>query len=708
MKIYPTNNIRNIALLGHGASGKTTLVECMLFEAKEITRRGSVDEQNTVSDHYNVEKEKGNSVFSSLMHVSWKDSKINILDTPGNDNFVGEVISALKVADTGVMLLNAQQGVEVGTEIIWEYTHKFKTPMVFAVNHLDQEKANFDMTVEQAKNRFGNKVTVVQYPLKTGAGFNAIIDVLKMTMYKFPDGGGKPEKHSIPDEEQAKANQLHEALVETIAEYDENLMEIYFDTGSLSEEEMVGGLKLAMLNHEIFPLFCLSAIRNMGSGRLMGFLHDIAPTPGDREVLLQNGQLLKPDPNSQPSAFVFKSFSEPHLGEVSYLKVYSGTIKSGDELYNQTTEKPERISQLFLLNGKERKPINQLKAGDIGVIVKLKNTKINDTLGNKDSNLKIRSIQFPYPRIRSAISTENKRDLEKVMVGLLQIAKEDPTLIIEQSKELKQTIIHAQGQLHLQMTKYRLDKVYGVNIDFIAPKIPYRETITKMANDSYRHKKQSGGSGQFGEVHFRVEPFSEHMADPTDLNVRKKQTIDLEWGGKLLFYWCIVGGSIDAKYSNAIIKGIMNMMENGPLTGSYVRDIRVCVYDGKMHSVDSNDMAFQLAASQCFKQAFKNCNPIILEPIVDIEVLTPEEVMGDIMSDLQSRNAMIMGMDAENHYQKIKAKIPLRALFKYSSTLRALSQGRAKHTRGDVEYQAVAKEIQNELIENYKNDGVEV
>jgi len=707
MKVYSTKDIRNIVLLGHSGCGKTTMAETMLFEAGSISRRGTVEEGNTVSDHYNVEKERGNSVFSSLMHVAWKDSKINIIDTPGYDDFVGEVVSALKVADTAVMILNATQGVEVGTELVWEYTERFKTPLIFAVNQLDHEKSNFDNTVDQAKSRFGNRVTVVQYPYNAGIGFNAIIDVLKMVMYVFPEGGGKPEKQDIPESEVSNANDLHEKLVETIAEFDETLMEAYFETGALTEEQMTKGLKLSMLNHRIFPLFCVSSINNMGSGRIMGFLHDVAPAPVDRPYLSTDAEEIACAQTGAPVLFFYKTLSEPHLGEISYFKVVSGSVSGGEELTNARTTNGERFSQIYLLNGKTRINVDKLNAGDLGVVVKLKDTKTNDTLTKKGTSITVEPIGFPAPRIRAAIKPPSKNDLEKIMVGLSQLQKEDPTIVIEQSKELSQTIIHGQGEMHLSMIKYRLEKLYNVELDFIEPKIAYRETITKSCQTSYRHKKQSGGSGQFAEVHMLVEPYYDGMPPPKDVNVRSEQSIDLEWGGTLKFLWCIVGGSIDTKYQNAIIKGVMKTLENGPMTGSYARDIRISVYDGKMHAVDSNDMAFMLAASHCVKTAFVQAGPVILQPMYDIEVLCTNDVMGDIMSDLQSRNAMIMGVDADGHYQKIKARLPLRLLYKYSSTLRSLSQGRAKHTRKFADFAKVSREVQEQLINAHKGETVE-
>ncbi len=700
---FQTKNIRNITLLGHSGSGKTSLAECMLFEAKEVNRIGTIAGNGTTSDHTNIEQEKGNSIFSTLMHAKWRDNKINILDTPGSDDFVGEVISSLKVADTGLMLLNAANGVEVGTELLWDYVLEFKTPLIFVTNQCDHEKSDFDSTLEQAKQRFGNKVLEVQYPYNQGESFNSIIDALRMVMYVFSEDGGKPEKKDIPESEMEKAKAMHSALVEAAAENDETLMEKFFDAGSLNEEELAAGLTIALANQQIFPVFCCSAERNMGSGRIMGFLNDIAPSPADRPAVeLEDGSELVCDASGQKTMFVFKTLTEPQVGTVSYFKVYSGTVGNGDELVNADNRTVERINQVFVANGKTRTNVDRLSAGDIGATVKLKDSKTNNTLNEKGLDRKIKAIQFPASRIRTAIVPPGKADMEKLMKALYQIADEDPTLIIEQSSVLKQTLLHGQGQLHLDIIKYRIDKVNGIAMDFIPPRIPYRETIRKPINESYRHKKQSGGSGQFGEVHMRIEPYYDGMPDPSDLNVRKMEVDELPWGGKLAFYWCIVGGSIDGKYSNAIKKGIMQQMEEGPLTGSNCQDIRVCIYDGKMHAVDSNDMAFMLAASQAFKQGFVQANPQVLEPIYDVEILCSDTVMGDVMGDLQTRRAIIQGMEAEGHYQKIIAKIPLAEMYQYSTSLRSLTQGRAKFNRDFGEYLAVTPEIQSNLKREFQ------
>ena len=703
-----TKNIRNVVLLGHSGCGKTTLAETMLFEGHEIHRRGTVQDHNTTSDYSDIEHHRENSLYSTLMHLNWKDSKINIIDTPGLDDFCGEVISSLKVASTGVMVLNGAHGVEVGTEIIWEYIEKFQTPTIFVINQMDHEKCDYDNTLEQAQNRFGSKVFPIQYPLNQGKDFNAIVDILRMTVYEFPPEGGKPEKVDIPADEMARAQELHNQLVEIAAENDEGLMEIFFDKGSLTEEELTKGLKIAIAAGDFCPAFVASAQKDMGSGRILGFINDICPNPAERPpVALSDGTTLACDSSKPTTLFIYKTVHEPRIGMVSYFKVYSGELKCSDELINAQTGAHERFSQILVANGKNRSQVDGLKAGDMGAAVKLKDSHTNQTLNTKGTDLVIAPIDFPTSRIRTAITTQNKTDLEKMVKALHMIEEEDPTLHSENSVELKQLILYGQGQLHFDVVKSRIQEEFGVTMEFEKPRIPYRETITRASNDSYRHKKQSGGAGQFAEVHMRIEPYFEGMPDPSGLSVRNTDLTDLPWGGKLAFLWCIVGGSIDAKFASAIKKGVMQKMEEGPLTGSYCRDIRVSIFDGKMHPVDSNDMAFQIAGSMVFRNAFKQAGAQILEPIYNVEILCPEESMGDIMGDLQTRRAMIMGMDSDGHYQKIIAKVPEAEMYMYSSTLRSLSQGRAKFTREFAEYNAVTPDIQQHLIDAYQAEEVE-
>jgi elongation factor G len=702
---FQSKDIRNVVLLGHAHAGKTTMIESMLYEAHGITRRGNVEDGSTVSDYNPLEQERKSSLFSSLEHALWKDSKINIIDTPGSDDFIGEVISALKVADTAVMVLNAAHGVEVGTEIMWEYVQTFDTPAIFVINQLDHEKSDFDATLDQAVSRFGHKVIEIQYPLNQGTGFNAIIDALRMVMYEFPADGGKPVKKDIPDSEKTKALELHNKLVEAAAENEEELMARFFEQGTLSEEDLSYGLRVAIAHQSIYPVFCASAKKNMGTGRIMGFINDICPSPMDRPAApLVGGGTLKCDSNDQTSIFIYKTVSEPKVGNVSYFKVFAGTLKSGDELVNAANRNTERFGQLFISNGKSREAVDTLYAGDIGVVVKLKDSHTNNTLSVKGQDRVIEPIHFPEPRIRVAVEPPSKNDIEKLSKALHTIQEEDPTVIIEHSAELKQMLLYGQGQLHLDMVKHRLEKNQDLHMQFIKPRIPYRETITKVANGDYRHKKQSGGAGQFGEVHMRIEPYHEGMPDPEGLNVRNREEETMPWGGKLVFLWCIVGGSIDAKYSSAIKKGVMNKMAEGPLTGSRCRDIRVSIYDGKMHAVDSNDMAFQIAGTMAFKNNFQHAGPQLLEPINDLEILCGDTVMGDIMGDLQTRRAIIMGMDSDGHYQKIKARVPLSELDGYSSTLRSLTQGKAKFTTKFAEYDAVPGDLQKKLMEEYQKE----
>lgn len=708
MPEFDTSHVKNIVLLGHAGSGKTTLAECMLFEAGIITRRGTIADRNTTGDYHELEQERGNSIFSKLLHAKWRGYKINILDTPGYDDFVGEVISALRVADTGVMLLNSVMGVEVGTDIIWDYTEQFKTPMIFAVTKLDDDNADFDKTVREAKAHFGSKVVVVQYPRQVGAGFHEIIDVLRMTMYKFKDAGGKPEKLPIPEEERAKADELHKELIEAVASNDESLMEKYFDKGELDEDEMKNGLKKAMINHDLFPLFCLSAERNMGSGRLMGFIDNVCPSANEMpSQKTKTGEELKCDANGPACIFIYKTNSEPHVGEMSFFKVYSGTVKVGMELENEGTGVTEKINQLFLVEGNKRTPTHELVAGDIGATLKLKNTHVNNTLHTKGKNYELPPIEFPPHNMTVAIETLKKGEEEKLSQALHQLREEDPTLLVEVSPELKQTLIHCQGDMHLAVAKWKIEKQHRLDVKFVKPRIAYRETIRKMADANYRHKKQSGGSGQFGEVYMRIEPWYEGMPEPKDLTVRGRDTHDLDWGGKLVFYNCIVGGAIEARFLPSILKGVMEKMHNGPLTGSYARDIRVCVYDGKMHPVDSNDISFKIAGLQAFRQAFQQADPQILEPIYQVEVLCPEDLTGAVMGDLQSRRAIVEGMDSEGHFQKILAKVPLAEMDGYSSSLRSITQGRAKFKMRFGAYEAMPFDLQRKLIDEYSKTAKE-
>ena len=709
MPTFDTNHVKNIALLGHAGSGKTTLAESMLFEAGVIARRGSAALGSTVSDYHELEMERGSSVFASLIHAPWENFKINIIDTPGYDDFAGEVISALRVADTGVIVLNATAGVEVGTDLTWEYTDTFKTPTLFVVNQLDREDADFERTLREAKAHFGPNVVAVQYPVNPGSSFHQIIDVLNMVMYTYGPGGGKPTEEPIPADEQARATELHRELVEVIAANDEGLMEKYFEQGELTEAEMKDGLHASMIKHDIFPLFCAAAEKNIGAGRIMSYIDFVCPAANERPAQeTKAGTALPCDPNGPACLFVFKTIIEPHIGELSLFKVFSGTIKTGMELVNENTGITEKINQLLLMEGKNRIPVSELVAGDIGATIKLRSTHVNNTLHEKGANLELNPIAFPKPNETIAIAAANKGDEEKLSQALHTLIEEDATIRFEVSQELKQVLLQCQGELHLQVIKWKLDRIHKVDVKFEKPRIPYRETIRKMAESNYRHKKQSGGSGQFGEVYMRVEPWYEGMPEPAGLNVRGREVIDLDWGGKLVFYNCIVGGAIDARFLPSILKGVMEKMQNGPLTGSYVRDVRVSVFDGKMHPVDSNDISFKIAGLQAFRQAFTEADPQILEPVYKVDVYCPDDMVGAVMGDLQTRMAMVEGMEAEGHFQKISAKVPLAQMDHYSSALRSLTQGRARFDMQFHEYAPVAYDVQRKLMEAHSSADMEL
>jgi elongation factor G len=698
MKIYDEKHIKNIVLLGAQKAGKTLLAEDMIFEAGITHRRGSIEGKNTVSDFHEIEHERGNSVFASCMHTEWKDYKINIIDTPGFDDFVGEMITAVRVADTCVMVINAQYGVEVGTELIWNYIDRFQKPLIFAINQADHPKADFDAALSSLKARFGTAVVQMQYPVNTGETFNEIIDLLKMVMYRFPVDGGKPEKLNIPESERERAELLHNELVEKAAENDEKLMEKYFEMGTLDEDEMREGLKLGMLHHDVFPVFVMSAKKNMGSGRMMGFIDNVAPSAVEaKPELSDEDKEVSIDPANPTVLFVFKTHLEPNLGKLSFFKVISGEVTTTSELVNSQTGAIEKFHHLFIMDGKTRNAVERLVAGDIGATLKLKDTYTNQTLHAKGFDVTIKEIEFPEPRIRTAVTALSKNDDEKIGEVLQKIHQEDPTIQVEYSKEIKQLIVYAQGELHLNVCRWLLENHYKLHIAFETPRIPYRETIRKSATASYRHKKQSGGAGQFAEVHLKVEPYFDGMPEPTEFPVRGKEVVDLEWGGKLVFYNCIVGGVIDTRFIPSILKGVMEKMEEGPITGSHVRDVRVMVFDGKMHAVDSNDISFKIAGMMAFKDAFMKSEPQLLEPIYDLEVLLPEEVMGEVMGDLQTRRSLIMGMDNKENFQMIRARTPLAELDKYSTTLRSLTQGRANFSQTFAEFSVVPYDLQTKL-----------
>ena len=712
MKVYQSNEIKNISLLGSSGSGKTTLVEAMLYESGVIKRRGTVNGQNTVSDYFPVEKEYGYSVFSTIIQTEWHEKKLNFIDCPGSDDFIGGVVTSLNVTDTALILLNTQYGVEVGTNNHFRYTERFNKPVIFVTNHLDQEKADFDRTLEQLKENYGNKIVQIQYPIVVGPQFNAVVDVLKMKLYQWKPEGGVPDVLEIPDGEIEKAQNLHNLLVEAAAENDEELMEKFFDQGSLSEDEMRIGIRKGLLRREMFPVFCVCAGRDMCVRRLMEFVCNVSPSVNQTEKPKTiDGIEVAADAKGPVSIYVFKTSVEPHIGEVSYFKVMSGKLKEGDDLVNVDRSSKERISQIFSVAGQIRTKVDEIVAGDIGATVKLKDTRTGNTLNVKGCEYDFKEIKYPEPKYRRAIRAKLESDEEKLSEVLTRMHEEDPTWIVEQSKELKQTILYGQGEFHLRTLKWRVENNDKIQIEFKEPKIPYRETITKNARADYRHKKQSGGSGQFGEVHLIVEPYYEGMPAPDTfrfngqeykISNRDSQEIQLEWGGKLVLVNSIVGGAIDLRFLPAIMKGIMERMEQGPLTGSYARDVRVIVYDGKMHPVDSNEISFRLAGRHAFSQAFKEAGPKLLEPIYDVVVQAPSDRLGDVMGDLQGRRAVIMGMQSEKGYEKLSAKIPLKELGSYSTTLSSLTGGRASFSMKFASYELVPMDIQDKLLKEYE------
>ena len=712
MRTYQTNEIKNIAILGSSGSGKTTLAEAMLFEAGVIKRRGTVKGGNTVTDYFPVEKEYGYSVFSSIFSVEWMNRKLNFIDCPGADDFIGNVVTSLNVTDTALMVLNAQYGIEVGTVNQLRYIQKFQKPVMFIVNQLDHEKADFDSVVAQLKGNYGEKAVLIQYPINCGPNFNAIVDVLKKKMYRWKPEGGVPEVLEVPEEEKDKAEELHQKLVEAAAEHEESLMEKFFEQGTLTEEEMRFGIRKGLVQRDIFPIFCVCAERDMCVRRTMEFLGNVVPYVVDMPYPLNTeGEEVKPDVNGPTSLFFFKSTVEPHVGDISYFKVMSGKVKEGDDLINSDRGSKERIGQLFMVAGQQRTKVDELVAGDIGATVKLKDVRTGNTLNGKGTDNQFDFIKYPNPKYRRAIKAANERDSEKLSEALQRMHEEDPTWLIENSKELKQMIVSGQGEFHLKTLKWRIENNDKISIVYSEPKIPYRETITKPSRAEYRHKKQSGGAGQFGEVHMIVEPYIEGMPVPDTykfngqefkVQSRDIQTHDLDWGGKLVFVNSIVGGAIDNRFVPAIIKGIMARLEQGPLTGSYARDVRVIVYDGKMHPVDSNEISFMLAGRNAFNEAFRNAGPKILEPISDVTVFVPSDKMGDVMSDIQNRRGVIQGMESDKDIEVINAKIPLKEMSNYSITLSSLTGGRASFIMKFSKYELVPSDVQDKLLKEYE------
>ena len=713
MKTYKTKEIKNIALMGNDGVGKTTLTESLLYESGIISRRGRITAKNTASDYFPVEQEYGYSVFATVFHTEYNGKKLNFIDCPGSDDFCGAALTALNVTDTTVIMLG-QGGVEVGTQNHFRYTEKLQKPVIFLLNQLDDERFDYDVIMEQLRTTFGPKVVPVQYPLNQGPEFNSFIDVLVMKKYSWGPEGGKPVIEDIPESEMHKAFEMHKALVEAAAEHDENLMEKFFESEELTEDEMREGIRKGLVARGIYPVFLVCAGKDMGVNRMMEFLGNVVPFVDEMPPVENTaGEAVAPDANGPVSLFFFKTAMEPHIGEVQYFKVMSGTVTEGMDLTNANRGGKERLGQLFACAGAQRFKVDKMEAGDIGCAVKLKDVKTGDTLNDKNCDNKFDFIKFPDPKYIRAIKPVAESDNEKMMAAVYRMVQEDPTWVVEQSKELRQTLIKGQGEFHIRTLKWRLENLDKIQVELMPQRIPYRETITKAARADYRHKKQSGGAGQFGEVHMIVEPYTEGMSAPSiyrfggqeyRITPRSTDEINLEWGGKLVFINSVVGGAIDTRFMPAILKGVLERMERGPLTGSYARDVRVIVYDGKMHPVDSNEISFMLAARNAFSQAFREAGPKILEPIYDVEILVPADYMGDVMSDLQGRRGFIMGMSSEGAIQRLSAKVPLAELANYSTSLSSITGSRASFTMKFASYELVPTNIQDELIAANKED----
>lgn len=690
MKEYTAESIRNIALIGHGGSGKTTIAENLLFKAGETNRIGKIEEGNTIADFNKNEIDKQLSISSATLHLEWKNKKINMIDTPGYSDFIGQVFSSLHVCDTAISVVKSAEGVEVGTESTWDYVKKHNIPAAVIINKIDNEHSRFDETFEIVKDRLSKDATIISFPATEGPNFNSVIDIIKMKQLTFADPSSKEVKENdIDSEHMEKAESMREELIEKIAESSEELMNKFFEEGTLAEEDLKLGLKKAIISGSFVPVFAMSASMGVGLNNFLDFISEYCPSPDERapisaQILDKEDRVeVKIDEKGEPALLVFKSLSEPHVGELSIFKVYSGTLSAGMDLQNTNNEKTERLGQLFILNGKNRKDITKLHAGDIGAVVKLKDTHTGNTLCSKNYSIIIDSFEVPGPVIRGAIKPRAKGDEDKISSGMHIAHEEDPTLSVQFDPELSQTILSGQGEMQLDLAVKLLKDRYGVEVDIVEPRIPYRETIKATVDSAeYKHKKQSGGRGQYGHVVLKLEP------QPR--------------GKGFEFVDAIVGGVVPGRFIPAVEKGLNEIMSKGILTGSKVIDIKVTLHFGSFHSVDSDEVSFKIAASQAFKKGFLDAKPMLLEPIYDVTIKVPEEYMGDVMGDVSSRRGKILGMDAEGPFQIIKARIPLAELYKYSTHLRSLTSGRGAHSRNFSSYEEVPKDIEKKVIEEYQ------
>lgn len=684
MKEYKSKNIRNITLVGHGGSGKTSLVEAMLFTAGVTTRLGRVEDGNTVSDFKPEEIERQISTSASLMHCEWNQNKINIIDTPGYADFIGEVLSGLSVADTAVLVLKAVEGIEVGSEKVWKLINQNELPRMIVINKCDNERANFDEVVNSVNSKLTHDAVVVQFPVNQGVNFNAVIDLIRMKQLVYErNGNGKYKVEEIPENLKAQAEKLKNELIEKVAESDEDLMNKYFENGELSEQELLTGLKKGILNRTIVPIIPVAATANVNVAGFMDFIVSYLPSPADRNKVkvYQNGNEVEIEikEDGEPALFVFKTIAESAIGELSLFKVYSGTITHGLDLLNPSTNKFERTSQIYVLNGKNRTEVAHLYAGDLGAVVRLKDTRTNNTLCSKNLNIRFKEIQFPEPIIHFAVKSKSQGDEDKIANGFHSLHQEDPTFVMHFDPELSQTVIGGQGELHLTLAAKKLKDKFGVEVDLVEPRIPYRETIKGVCEDAeYKHKKQTGGRGQYGHVHLKLEP--------------------LKRGEGFQFVDAIVGGVVPGRFVPAVEKGILETMAKGVLAGYKVVDVKVTLFDGSHHPVDSDELSFKIAGSQAFKKGFLAANPCLLEPIQEVTIRVPEEFMGDVMGDISSRRGKILGMDSDGEFQIIRALIPLAEMFKYATQLRSLTQGKGTYEMKLSHYEEVPKEIEAKII----------
>lgn len=688
MKQYPIEKIRNVSLIAHGGAGKTSLTEALLYTSKAIDRLGNVMEGNTVSDHDPEEVKRSVSISASLAPVEWKEHKINFIDTPGYFDFVGEVRGALRVSDAAVIVVCSVSGVEVGTEKVWGYCDEHEIPRAFYINKLDRENANFERTLESLRQTFGVSVAPVMLPIGAEANFSGVVDLVAVKAYKFEDNGRKMVEIEMPVDLADKVEEYRTALVEVVAETDDELLMKYLEGEPLTDEEIVTGVRQSIATGKLVPVFCGSAVKNIGTQLLLDTIVSSFPAPtlakpqAGKNPKTGEEETRNADPNAPFSALVFKTMADPYVGKLSLFRVYSGVFKSDSQAYNVNKNSSERVGQLFTIRGKNQEPVPQVTAGDIGAVAKLNVTSTGDTLADKDNPIEYAPISFPDPVMSLAVEAKAKGDEDKVANGLNRLVEEDPTLTVRRDAETKQLIISGMGDLHLDVICSKLASKFGVDVNLTTPRVPYRETIRGNTRVEGKHKKQSGGKGQYGHVWLEMGPSAP--------------------GEGFVFEDKIFGGAVPRQYIPAVEKGIRETMEEGVLAGYPVVDVKVALVDGSYHTVDSSEMAFKIAASMAFKKGFMECRPVLLEPIMNVEVTVPEQYMGDIIGDLNKKRGRVLGMDPKGNFQVVRAMVPLAEMFRYATDLRSLTQGRASFTMTEAAYEEVPAHIAEAVIAESK------